>query len=61
MQDQRKENELLMIILTSLCEQHQSSGRQVFHHMHVSGRQPTDRNQKELRSQRLQHNGDLSL
>ena len=31
-----------------------SSGGKVFHHAHGLGRQPTDRNRRQLRSQRLQ-------
>ena len=34
-----------------LGQEHQSSGGQVFHHVHGSGRQLTDRNQSQLRSQ----------
>ena len=37
------------------------SGGQVFHHVHGSGRQPTDRNQTQLRSQKLQHHDNLWL
>ena len=44
-----------------LSQEHQSSGGQVFHHVHGLGRQPTDRNQRQLRSHRLQlHDGSWS-
>ena len=35
-------------------QEHQSSGGQVFHHVHGLGLQPIDHNQTQLRSQRLQ-------
>ena len=42
--------------------EHRSSGGQVFHHIHGLGRQPTDRNQRLLRSQRPQlHDGSLII
>ena len=37
-----------------LCQGHQSSGGQVFHHVHGLGRQPTDRNRRQFQSQKLQ-------
>ena len=41
-----------------LGQEHQSSGGQVFHHMHGLGQQPTDRNRRQLRSQTQQlHDG----
>ena len=42
----------------ALGQGHQSVGGQVFHHVHGLGRQPTDRNRRQLRSQTLQlHDG----
>ena len=40
------------------CQEHQSSGCQVFHHVHGLGRQSIDRNQRLLRSQRPQLHDD---
>ena len=41
-----------------LGQEHQSSGGQVFHHMHGLCWQPTDRNRRQLRSQKRQlHDG----
>ena len=44
-----------------LGQEHQSSGGQVFPHVDGLGQQLTDRNQTQLRSQRLQHHEDLWL
>ena len=46
---------------TVLGPEHQSSLGQVFHHMHGSGRQPTDHNQTLLRSPWQQHHDNLWL
>ena len=44
-----------------LSQEHQSSEGQLLHHVHGLGRQPTDRNQRLLRSQRPQlHDGSWS-
>ena len=43
----------------NIGQEHQSLGDQVFHHVHESSRQPIDRNQTQLRRQRLQHHDDL--
>ena len=58
-----RESELPMdaTIATVLGQEHQSAGGQVCHHVHMLGRQKTDRNQTLLQSQRLQHHDDLWL
>ena len=44
-----------------LGQEHQLADGQVFHLVHGTNRKPTDRNQTQLRSQRLQHHDDLWL
>ena len=53
--DSEKRSEYLSVIQLQpvLGQEHQSSGGQVFHHVHGLGREPTDRNRRQLRSQRL--------
>ena len=60
--EERSELPIGATTATRTGQGHQSSGGQVFHHVHGLCRQPTDLNRRLLQSQRLElHDGSCSL